>query len=1130
MAETAISADIKAANSKIAQFLRAKEEEEMLLQIGKRKPKKLEEKRQPGGRARWAPSPNFYVPTPMVDRPRTISGATSFHFSFISISKEAVPTLNGKPIAGSFGKPRQAALDHAKYIERDGAAETSAGVDHAAYVERPDVIEMVDPTGAAREAAERSFASIINESPTDEEAKLLGVEDLAPEGIPSVFSNISDDPFERQEYWRAVERCERSPKSHRIFLDPESSPRWWQQIANAEGIDPTFKNHVLQQAERYRQHTDAEASNGKLKTPFQVEPLRVTADQAGRFIEQAVSVPGYDHSQSPIEFKSGRGGRIQMRFVAELPHEITAEDRALIVQNFCDKLGSLEERKNIDGTINKVGMMYTAVIHAPDPHNDARNYHLHVVAHDRPARFREEDGLWDFEVKEHYTSHKKERAHFPYRQSKIGEVARAGNGADYSKSGRNFIPHMRQEFATITNAVLKARGIQRHYDPRKYTEMGIDRTPTEHLGTKAAALEAIGVPTTVGQLNAIAIWNDAERAITRRANKAKREYKDKQDEISQLAQQITAVDPKHPMLSELRTHIARRERLIEDLADDRRAVMSFDHMEAKAKSRAIRTRQTCLQFLADIENGKADRTTKVMKFTIQARWKDAQKHLESIDAALKPHRETMKEAAKDIERRERLLVDIDAALEPIIATLQHKLGKGAAQPAPSSQRDAHQAHDVLATASTPKSGQEADQSSSIPNEPAGEARPSGNPPNGTEPAKKSAKKGKEARVDVAIETEQDPEISDTQFAPATIDGLPIVEGTIAPSQERSDSHSGDDRDQVPGLEPLRPAPQNQAPHEPAELFIPDIAAEETVEASEPAEADPSSSPAGAIPNDPKTAEKSDQESKVDRRRKVEDPALFDLKTQEPPIKPGTSRAEHSDWENIIKRIASERIPIKEEALKNGSIRFTVPSLNEAELAVLNAKRFAFRTNNRLAAIYDRQQHEIKRLVRWISEHGQDQSKLQIEGRTASLGPVPKAIKTLMRNWGRHPDVLQAVRGENQRRLDLAKTAAKPTPPKTQTKVPTDGPSRQQLLTEAAAKYPAPDQVYTQQVANFTRLLRELAPAEKLQAAADLIHENAAAREDVNRHTVELATAYSQHVEDVDLRRAYRDRDGKGVRG
>src|SRR3546814_2257096 len=107
MAKSAISIDVKAANSKLAQFLRRREEEEMILQIGKKKPKQLKEEKLPGGRGRWMLEPDYRAPTPMVDRPRTVNGATSFHFSYIPISKEALPTVNGAPVEGSFGKDRK---------------------------------------------------------------------------------------------------------------------------------------------------------------------------------------------------------------------------------------------------------------------------------------------------------------------------------------------------------------------------------------------------------------------------------------------------------------------------------------------------------------------------------------------------------------------------------------------------------------------------------------------------------------------------------------------------------------------------------------------------------------------------------------------------------------------------------------------------------------------------------------------------------------------------------------------------------------------------------------------------------------------------------------------------------------
>ncbi|GFM29152.1 MobA/MobL family protein [Novosphingobium sp. PY1] len=1229
MAKTSISADVAAANSKLAQFLRRKEEEEMLLQIGKRKPKQQrDEKRLLGGRARWAAEPDFRVPTCLVDRPRTASGSTSFHFSYISISKEAVPTIGGKPLPGSFGKLKEPALEHSKYIERDGAAEltgVSASAHHAGYIERPGAVEMLDPFGLVEEEIERKIASVVNETPTAEEASILGLREAAPEGIPSVFSNISNDPFERQEFWRAVERCERKPRTHHIILDPEASPRWWDAMLASNDIATGFKVHTLNVAEALRQHVKTPSNNDAATKPFEAEPYPVSAERAGKLIQQAMLVPGFDHSLPPLQFKSGRGGRVQIRFVAELPHEISAEDRALIVQNFVDRLGRLETRIDDDLIPQKVGMMYTAVIHAPDAHNDSRNYHLHIVAYDRPATFRHDLGMWDFEFAEHYFESRKMRTRFPFRQNKIGEVSQHGSRTGKENSGKDFIPAMRKDFADIVNKVLKARGIERRYDHRRYTEMGIDRTPTEHLGTKAAALEAIGVPTTVGQLNAIAIWSDAERSIERQAEQREAKWKRGQRSLRSIEDRASYYDYGNPLIPQLRTLITERRAIIKDLAEDRRSIMVFDTMEAKAKSRAMRTRQTCVRLLADIENGEADGTTRVMKFAIEARWKDAQKHIETIDAALAPHRSALAEAAADIERRERRLMEIDAAIRPIETKLakvireierdpsrpRHDpadlINELAAQPfnsptpvnaqkaseseqvdpqararqdksmlEPSAETDAHKQapraaahpHEVARGAHAQdgsvtkkleaqtainaekqmpaiepvqadkqkepslterqssasnsdklvdkkaKAPQPSEQANSISAErsepgtreaivPRDEAAPAfeGNNLRAQKPADEissglqSPRTVPEPPEIASAASEHEAKKASVPLKPITLDGVPIVKGTIEPNVIGEDHTTLADQQKTPeGLSPLRKEEQTSQPDGEGMTFSADVGNEDRTRPPN-------------LPNaDQSTAETAPE---VDRRRKIEDPLLLELESQEAPAKPGTSMAELEMWEALIGRIQRDRIPIKIERTRAGQQHYLVPSLDPSEQALLRAKRFGHRTHARLERIHDLQRHEINRLGRWIQEHGKDPQKLKISETGIIIQNVPLAIKTLFENWYRHPQIRELFTAENNRRLAIARQraeAAKPAPERFDIGF---GATREQALDEVRFKYPAPDQVYTEEVSEFTRLLRDLAPMSELKKAADRIAANPYAREDVNHHAVALATAYER---------------------
>lgn len=1067
MAKSKISNDIKSANSALARFLVRKEEEEQLLQIGKRKPRREdEEKRLPAGRGRWLGRPDFIWPTCLVDRPRTLDGASSFHFEFKPVSLKAFPALNGRPIDGLSKPSTHPALDHAKYIEREGAAEEFQSAGHADYIERPDAIE----AGMA--------------------AEISGGESAKTMTIPSVFSNISDDPFERREYWRAVERCERKAKTHKLLFNPQNSPKWWAAVADATVLDPAFKEHLLGVRESFAEHM-AEASSGAAsKQRFKAAPfvIKTTKDlagteRAGELLDQAMRLPGFDPRKPPIVFKPGPSGRVQFRMVAELPWQLSAEDRALIVQNFCDLLGALETREGPSGSERHVGMMYTAVIHAPDPHNDERNYHMHVVAHDRPARYLNNFRAWDFEVEQHIQRKGEKRIRFPFRQPKLAQVSQSAGKTGNPNSGREFVPHLRREFARITNKVLKARGFGHSYDPRSYKAMGIARSPTEHLGTKAHSLEAIGVPTSVGKLNAVKIWHDAERNVERQVQKTKEEYETYQQHAEEVLRQATLSLPGDPGIPDLRESLCERKALIDGLAEDRGAITGFENLEAKALSRAVRTRLTCAKYLSDLERGAADAATQAMKSRIEGRFLEAQKHINEVIGALGPHRRNMEDATHDVSKREERVNALDDIIEPVVSGLLERLNAAAAREAQAELR--------------------------LRNEKRKREKDSKTENDGIMEGVVAKATSSSARVESPVLANEKPRPRPVIVGPVTMAGRPIGENTAGSEKHKPNL---DPVASSPFAQPANLTPQRRLAEQPPKAAEPEAILEDSgtnqppvkqVQAQMPNEAAPPRASRDGVPV-PKA--KSDQQSFKEAARDAgPDNSQFNaskpVKDAEP-VGSGGKVSEHERWDELMDRISKQRIPIRAETTLRGQQRLTVPGLGEEDQATLKIKRFSYRTPFRLESIYNRQQLEIHRLARWIKEAGHDPKQLIIEGRTAKLGDVRPAVKTLMRNWGRHPDVLAAVRAENDRRIEAARL--QPSEPK---KMAADNGK-----STSSSRYPDPRTIYTKPVAEFVELLLADASEEKLNAAAEKISLSPKGRDDVFRYGTALTTAYGKYVE------------------
>src|SRR3546814_12585342 len=140
-------------------------------------------------------------------------------------------------------------------------------------------------------------------------------------------------------------------------------------------------------AESCCQFMDKPLGDDEVRVRLSAQPYIVSAEKAGQLIQQSQLMASYSHHNPPFAFKSGRGGRVQFRLVAELPYDLTPEDRALIVQNSCDYLGGLDTRAGEDGGHQSVGLMSLAVfpsLHALPP---PRNSHLPIVASHRPTTF-----------------------------------------------------------------------------------------------------------------------------------------------------------------------------------------------------------------------------------------------------------------------------------------------------------------------------------------------------------------------------------------------------------------------------------------------------------------------------------------------------------------------------------------------------------------------------------------------------------------------------------------------------------------------------------------------------------------------------------------------------------------------
>lgn len=1085
-----ISSEVEAANSKLAALLRAREEDEQLLQIGKHKIRdlaKAEAAGRPRGAAtRWALAADFATPVALPGRPRTFDGATTFSSSHSIIVREGIPLVRGRPLPG-FDEARDPGVDHARYIHRDGAPERIFGAEHEVYVTRFGAAERlslvrIESTGLAH--GDAALASVLERLRTGYHRELST-------GTEAVFSNISTYQNERENYWHAVHRCERKPRTHSLIVDPTTAPGWWADIETWPGVPDDFRAHCLAERDRHAEWCK-QKEQGRKVAPFKAVPYEGDDSRCGEALVAARDVPGCNTKRPPVWFKSGRGGRVQYRWVFELPHEISAEDRAAIVLEFCHYLATLAKDENG----RTIGMMYTAAIHKPDPHGDQRNFHVHIDAHDRPAQWLPEFGQWDFEVAETFNHRGETRTRYPHRQNKIPEVTRTfpegKQPAHFNEeiAGAKFLPHLRKVWADINNKVLERRSVGRTIDPRSNAQLNFDRVPAIHLGTKASALERAGVPTIIGRYNSAAYWSWREREIERQAAAEFNAMRDEQDKIDKLADICRANGLLDVNYAFLRLANERRD-LLKAVVAGRHALLKHAMFEEKVKSRALMTIRAANAELGQLKNGSA--SDKVRR-NLEKRLCEARGHVEAVDQIRLPYRAAIDQAGKDLERQLERVAAIDRAMvlaraaiadhlhEPItidasgveLRTPPHVGPNATVEPL----RDAVSAKSAVSIIE-PLSAVLNKADLSLPAAP----RPIFLDQDGTGPFKDGVRVGPELRNLANAPAESRDERAEfqgsrkTRMATSEIDpkqqsprGRDFAEyaSRSKPAGSRIDDLQGAIRtgseaevtDLGPGLTrvtdairahrkrarsnrehidvgPIPPASRIPAASSlPRASSIPGAsmlarvrafgdglrhpafaagAATHPIDGSRTEDARPAVQPAhddtdrdaelGRSSIRTSTTEKptsllqsgSSASYSVGLARNLEKLAAG-LSTQ---------RAERSSWDEIIERIAADRIPIV-GLQRMGAEAFEVPSLSPAEQTLLNSPKLRVLSQKRLRRIFEQQMQEIGRLVAWIAKHGAYPEMIAFEGRTARLRRVPKSVVTLWRHHKLRDEVKAAL--------------------------------------------------------------------------------------------------------------------------
>ncbi len=218
-----------------------------------------------------------------------------------------------------------------------------------------------------------------------------------------------------------------------------------------------------------------------------------------------------EQTWNAVEQKEVRSNSVVAReYIVAFPHELNTQQRELILKAF------------VSEEFTKKNLISTSAIHAPSSKGDERNYHAHILFHDRPL---EADGFASH--KDRSIIKKKFLLHIRDRWAELGAEQLMLSGYEVEAY------RWREGYRTLE----EQRELALVRGDMEYAEKLEGRKGTIHLGSAATALERQGIPTYLGDIN-----REIEKGNALRQEAARAYRRQEEERIAKEEQEKAAIE------------------------------------------------------------------------------------------------------------------------------------------------------------------------------------------------------------------------------------------------------------------------------------------------------------------------------------------------------------------------------------------------------------------------------------------------------------------------------------------------------------------------------------------------------------------------------------------------------------